>query len=80
MCSGSEEGSYLRLIDSLYHSTIGLRVNRGISKLLLELLAALVVPSEPVQLLFRNTYLTEMWSGSEEGSYLRLIDFCITQL
>ena len=23
---------------------------------------------------------TEMCSGSEEGSYLRLIDFCITQL
>ena len=26
MCSGSEAGSYLRLIDSLYHSTLGLRV------------------------------------------------------
>jgi len=26
MCSGSEEGSYLRLIDFLYHSTLGLRV------------------------------------------------------
>jgi len=26
MCSGSEEGSYSRLIDSVYHSTIGLRV------------------------------------------------------
>ena len=25
-------------------------------------------------------YLAEMCSGSEEGSYLRLIDFCITQL
>ena len=24
--------------------------------------------------------LTEMCSGSEEGVYLRLIDFCITQL
>ena len=28
----------------------------------------------------RNNYFTEMCSGSEEGSYLRLIDFCITQL
>ena len=27
-----------------------------------------------------NNYFTEMCSGSEEGSYLRLIDFCITQL
>ena len=26
MCSGSEAGSYLRLIDSEYHSTLGLRV------------------------------------------------------
>ena len=26
MCSGSEEGSYLRLIDLVYHSTLGLRV------------------------------------------------------
>jgi len=27
-----------------------------------------------------HNYFTEMCSGSEEGSYLRLIDFCITQL
>jgi len=26
MCSGSEEGSYLRLIDFVYHSNLGLRV------------------------------------------------------
>jgi len=26
MCSGSEAGSYLRLIDVVYHSTLGLRV------------------------------------------------------
>ena len=26
MCSGSEAGSYLRLIDFGYHSTLGLRV------------------------------------------------------
>jgi len=26
MCSGSEAGSYLRLIDSVHHSTLGLRV------------------------------------------------------
>ena len=26
MCSGSEVGSYLRLIDVVYHSTLGLRV------------------------------------------------------
>jgi len=27
-----------------------------------------------------NNYLAEMCSGAEEGSYLRLIDLCITQL
>ena len=26
MCSGSEAGSYLRLIDFVHHSTLGLRV------------------------------------------------------
>ena len=26
LCSGSEEGSYLRIIDFAYHSTLGLRV------------------------------------------------------
>ena len=26
MCSGSEAGSYLRLIDLVYYSTLGLRV------------------------------------------------------
>jgi len=30
--------------------------------------------------LFKNNYFTEMCSGSEAGSYLRLIDVCITQL
>jgi len=28
----------------------------------------------------RHNYFTEMCSGSEEGSYLRLMDFCITRL
>ena len=28
MCSGSEAGSYVRLIDFVYHSTLGLRVIR----------------------------------------------------
>ena len=29
---------------------------------------------------FKNNYFAEMCSSSEEGSYSRLIDFCITQL
>ena len=28
----------------------------------------------------KNIYFAEMLSGSEEGSYIRRIDFCITQL
>jgi hypothetical protein len=28
----------------------------------------------------KNNYFTEMCSGSEEGSHLMFIDFCITQL
>ena len=33
MCSGSEAGSYLRLIDFVYHSTLGLRVIKKKKKL-----------------------------------------------
>ena len=33
-----------------------------------------------VSSLFKNNCFTEMCSGSEEGSSLRLIDLCITQL
>ena len=29
---------------------------------------------------FKNNCLEEMWSVSDDGSYLRLIDCCITQL
>ena len=29
---------------------------------------------------FKNNWSAEMWSGSEEGSYSRLTDCCITQL
>jgi len=36
--------------------------------------------SQPDCVQFENNYFTEMCSGSEEGSYLRLIDLCITQL
>jgi len=32
VCSGSEAGSYLRLIDFVYHSTIGLRVIKKTKK------------------------------------------------
>jgi len=31
-------------------------------------------------LVFKNNHFTEVCSGSEAGSYLRLVDSCITQL
>ena len=34
MCSGSETGSYLRLINFMYHSTLGLRVTKKRKKVL----------------------------------------------
>ena len=34
----------------------------------------------PISRRFKINYFIEMCSGSEEGSYLRRIDFCITQL
>jgi len=55
--------SYLRLIDFLYHSTLGSRVIKEKKKVRSE--------ADP-------NYCTEMCSGSEAGSYVRLIDFCIT--
>jgi len=73
-CSGSEAGSYLRLIDFVYHSTLRLRVIKKKKK---------VITSPPSFGKCRcspHVLFTEMCSGSEAGSYLRRIDFCITQL
>jgi len=50
MCSGSEAGSYLRLIDFVYHSTLGLRVIKKKKKYLLSAEASRRLP-EPRQLL-----------------------------
>ena len=36
--------------------------------------------TEPYSSQFKNNCLAEMWSGSLEGSFLRLLDCCITQL
>ena len=45
MCSGSEAGSYLRLTDFVYHSTLGLRVIKNI------------VRQRIPQCLFQTTYI-----------------------
>ena len=67
MCSGSEAGSYLRLIESRRGMTDG-RVGLGRGHSLSQLGGA--------DRMKRLGYV----SGSEAGSYLRLIDLCITQL
>ena len=62
---GSSEGGVFLMSEVLLYGS-GLRV---------------VKPSFPVHSSqFKNNCFTEMCSGSEEGSYLRLIDFCVTQL
>jgi len=38
------------------------------------------VTQVPVSSQFKNNHSTEMCSGSEAGSYLRLVDSCITRL
>jgi len=37
-------------------------------------------PHAAAQVNFKNNHFTEMCCGTEAGSYLRLIDSCITQL
>ena len=44
------------------------------------MLASLTEAVKSLNSQFKNNHYTEMRSGSEEGSYLRLIDGCITQL
>ena len=75
----------------LYHSTLGLRVIKkeeegprtvgaeldGVAK---NNAPALLLPLRLPPRIQGVNYFTEMCSGSEESSYLRLIDFCITQL
>ena len=105
MCSGSEAGSYLRLIDSCItqreaqgpsrtcneskeEENTGVRVRTRGTKLAVPTLININLNrvkkrrtcGDGCRHLFENNSFTEMCSGSEEGSYLRLIDFCITQL
>ena len=58
----------------------GIYLGRGHLDGVLEIEGALVHHPDLLTSQFENNYFTEMCSGSEEGSYLRLIDFCITQL
>ena len=48
MCSGSEVGSYLRRIDFVYHSTLGLRVIKKKKGLNYQLSLSLFEPTDLV--------------------------------
>ena len=76
MCSGSEAGSYLRLIDSVYHTTLGLRaIKKKRSHADDQGRESLQLVSDHEHLYdryscqFENNYFTELCRGSEAGSY-----------
>jgi len=73
----------------VYHSTLGWRVikkkgREGAGFLVAAAMRGGVGDDSEAPLFYTNfevaNYFTEMCSGSEAGSYLRLIDFCITRL
>jgi len=78
---GSEAGSYLRLIDSCITPLKAqgpARTCHESKEEEEEAPAWWLSTSRALQ--FKNNYFTAMCSGSEAGSYLRIIDFYITQL
>ena len=91
MYSGSEEGSYLRLIDFCVSLNSRRRFG-GWQESLVSLVRVAMLGRAGTHIRlgiaragtptpqYENNYFTEICSGSEAGSYLRLIDFCITQL
>ena len=74
MCSGSEEGSYLRLIECSTFSPGGQFLMSEVPMYY----AGTGVP-RPRDTEMCSTFSPEVCSGSEAGSYLRLTDSCITQ-
>ena len=72
----------------VYHSTLGWRVidKKKVDHVCWPSTAACTPPQTPPPAegsscsQFKNIFFAEMCSGSEEGSYFRLIDLCITQL
>jgi len=86
MCSGSEEGTHLRLIDFCITELVSLKESFGF---LVQLRQAPIrlfrggLVFKAHRLVYHSTLGEDDLSseiGSEEGSYLRLIDVCITQL
>ena len=65
----------------LYHSTLGLRVirKRRRGRRVVGVRSPSRGVKSTVSSQFKNNHFTEMCSGSEAGSYLRLIDSFITQ-
>jgi len=69
MCSGSEAGSYSRLIDFV-HPSMRLNTIEALTGHRKSPFASATCSSQ-----LKNNYFTEMCSGSEAGSYSRLTDF-----
>jgi len=65
MCSGSEAGSYLRLIDFVYHTTLGLRVIKKKKKKLPSLCASDIRNHHPVGP-YGRTMSRLLWRSSVE--------------
>ena len=86
MCCGTEAGTYLRLIDSCITQLKAQGPSRTINESQKQeeerrsRRGGITPRATPVCFRFKSNYLAGMCSGSEAGSYLRLIDFCITQL
>jgi len=77
MCSGSEAGSYVRTMHLA--DAKAARVELGLGRLDAHL-RRVHLPGGGGSVRLAPEVTLEMCSGSEAGSYLRLIDFCITQL
>jgi len=60
MCSGSEAGSYLRLIDFMYRSTLGLRVIKKRKEMGSFAPCPLFDGAVSVSANFKNNYLAKM--------------------
>ena len=78
MCSGSEAGSYLRLIDFVYHSTLGLRVIKKKNILdshgqipALVGFQAEVLPQSLIFIGFSETQYKRRISAAKNGYFLR---------
>jgi len=68
MCSGSEAGSYLRLIDVVYHSTLGLKVIQKKKKIR-------TVPRSPLSSAAGTTYVFQRLLPESQGQNVLYVPY-----